>query len=112
MAAATRSVAVAYSGGRDSTALLHATAVEALKQGVRVVALHVHHGLSAHADEWLAHCEAQCARWAKRGLPIDFEAERLSAAPGAGESIEAWARGARYRALGAMAKGRGVRVVL
>ncbi|HEY4067657.1 MAG TPA: tRNA lysidine(34) synthetase TilS [Burkholderiaceae bacterium] len=113
MAAATRSVAVAYSGGRDSTALLHATAVEAAQhEGLHVVALHVHHGLSTQADAWLAHCEAQCARWARRGLPVEFAAERLSAAPAAGESVEAWARDARYRALSALAQARGVRVVL
>jgi tRNA(Ile)-lysidine synthase len=112
MVAATRAVAVAYSGGRDSTALLHATAVEAAPLGVRVVALHVHHGLSGHADAWLAHGEAQCARWARRGLPIEFAAERLTAAPSSGESIEAWARDARYRALGAMARARGIRIVL
>ena len=53
---AARCVAVAYSGGRDSTALLHATLTEAVAQGVQVLALHVHHGLSSHADAWLAHC--------------------------------------------------------
>jgi len=53
-------VAVAYSGGRDSTALLHATLNASLEQGVEVLALHVHHGLSAHADAWLAQCELQC----------------------------------------------------
>lgn len=96
-------VAVAYSGGRDSTALLHATLVASAQQGVEVVALHVHHGLSTHADAWLAHCQAQCAAWARRGLPVVFAAERLTAAPGKGESIEAWARQARYRALRGMA---------
>jgi tRNA(Ile)-lysidine synthase len=96
-------VAVAYSGGRDSTALLHATLVASAEQGVEVVALHVHHGLSAHADAWLAHCQAQCAKWGKRGLPIVFAAERLTAKPGRGESVEAWARQARYRALRGMA---------
>eukprot|EP01036_Dinobryon_divergens_P040806 gene40806-54010_t len=37
-------VAVATSGGRDSTALLHATVQAAAGLGLQVVALHVHHG--------------------------------------------------------------------
>ena len=51
-------IAVAWSGGRDSTALLHAALVAAAPLGVEVVALHVHHGLSPNADAWLAFCEA------------------------------------------------------
>ncbi len=109
---AARCVAVAYSGGRDSTALLHATLLEAATLGVQVFALHVHHGLSPYADAWLAHCEAQCKRWARRGLPVDFGSERLTTAPQAGDSVEAWARQARYRALRAMAVNRGADVVL
>ena len=109
---AERRVAVAYSGGRDSTALLHATLFEAAAQGVNVVALHVHHGLSPHADEWLAHCRAQCQRWARRGLPIQFVSQRLSNAPQVGDSVEAWARQARYRALAAMALEHDTGVVL
>ncbi len=105
-------VAVAYSGGRDSTALLHATLVASAEQGVEVVALHVHHGLSAHADEWLAHCGSQCAKWARRGLPVVFASERLSAGPSKGESVEAWARQARYRALRSMALAHEVSLVL
>jgi len=52
---APKRVAVAYSAGRDSTALLHATLQAALGTGVEVLALHVHHGLSPQADAWLAH---------------------------------------------------------
>ena len=107
-----RRVAVAYSGGRDSTALLHATLLEAATQGVQVLALHVHHGLSPHADAWLAHCEAQCKRWAQRGLPVAFVAQRLTLAPPAGDSVEAWARQARYAALQAMATVHGAPIVL
>ena len=107
-----RCVAVAYSGGRDSTALLHATSVEAAVQGVRVLALHVHHGLSPHADAWLAHCEAQCRRWSRAGRPIEFVAQRAQGRPAPGESIEAWARKARYRALRDMALAHGADVVL
>ena len=105
-------MAVAWSGGRDSTALLHATLVEAAALGVKVFALHVHHGLSPNADAWLAACEAQCARWMKRGLPLTLVSTRLLTAPAPGESVEAWARQARYRALRSMALANGVSVVL
>lgn len=105
-------VAVAYSGGRDSSALLHVTLAAAECLGLGVLALHVHHGLSEHADAWLAHCERQCRRWASRGLPLEFAAQRLSGQPARGESIEAWARRERYAALRAMALARGARLVL
>lgn len=96
-------VAVAYSGGRDSTALLHSTLAAAADVGLRVVALHVHHGLSAHADEWLAHCERQCRRWASRGLPITLDRRWIEGRPARGDSVEAWARRERYAALREMA---------
>lgn len=107
-----RAVAVAYSGGRDSTALLHATLLAAADQGGEVHALHVHHGLSAHADDWLAHCERQCARWARQGLPVRFHAERLGLKPAPGESVEAAARTARYAALRRLARAAGCGLVL
>ena len=105
-------IAVAYSAGRDSTALLHATVLAAAEQGVQVAALHVHHGLSPLADEWLAHAQAQCVRWAKQGLPLHLLTHRLTERPAVGESIEAWARQARYRALRSMAGEAGARIVL
>ena len=107
-----RRIAVAYSGGRDSTALLHATLAAAADHGVEAIALHVHHGLSPHADAWLAHCEAQCRRWARAGKPIEFVAERLANRPAKGESVEAWARQARYRVLREMALAHGTSIVL
>lgn len=105
-------IAVAYSGGRDSTGLLHATLAAAAEQGVEVIALHVHHGLSPNADAWLAHCEAQCRRWAKSGKPVEFVSHRLTNRPGKGESVEAWARQQRYRALRGMALAHDATVVL
>jgi tRNA(Ile)-lysidine synthase len=109
-------VAVAYSGGRDSTALLHATARLAAAgewgQGAQVLALHVHHGLSPSADAWWAHTQGQCAKWRQAGLPVVWEGARLASRPAKGESIEAWARKGRYQALAQMAKRAGVSVVL
>lgn len=105
-------VAVAYSGGRDSTALLHATLVAAQDTGWHVVALHVNHALSAHADDWQQHCQDQCARWAAQGHALSFAATRLSTQPQAGDSIEAWARRERYAALREMAMAHAASVVL
>ncbi|WP_413816613.1 tRNA lysidine(34) synthetase TilS [Piscinibacter gummiphilus] len=105
-------IAVAYSAGRDSTALLHATATAAVGQGVEVLALHIHHGLSPHADDWLAHAQRQCARWRRQGLPVRLCTQRLTHKPATGESVEAWARRERYRALREMALQEGATLVL
>ncbi len=102
-----RRVAVAASGGRDSTALLHCTAKAAAGLGLEVVALHVHHGLQAAADDWLQQVRQQARRWG-----VGFDAVRLDGRPPAGLSVEAWARRERYRALGAMARSQGCSLVL
>lgn len=95
------SVAIAFSGGLDSSVLLDA-AVRVLGAS-RCVALHVHHGLSPNADRWLAHCEA-----AAHALGVRFEAQHVRIARDGGESIEAAAREARYRALDVMCARQGV----
>jgi tRNA(Ile)-lysidine synthase len=105
-------VAVATSGGRDSLALLHATLRSARTLGLRVVALHVHHGLMAEADRWAADLQACCASWAQEGWPVRFASARLAGAPSAGESVEAWARRERYAALARMARELGATIVL
>jgi tRNA(Ile)-lysidine synthase len=105
-------VAVAVSGGRDSMALLHCTAHAARGHGLQVVALHVHHGLMAAADDWALLVEQTCKRWAKRGLPLSFEMTRLAGTPAGGDSVEAWARAGRYAALGSMACASGASLVL
>jgi tRNA(Ile)-lysidine synthase len=107
-----RAVAVAVSGGRDSTALLHAVARAATTLGVQVHALHVHHGLVPAADSWLQQVQHQCRRWAARGLPVQFHATRLHGQPARGDSVEAWARRERYKALAAMARAAGCCLVL
>ena len=79
---------VGYSGGLDSTVLLHLT--RAAFPEADLHALHVHHGLSPHADTWQQHCAQQCAAW-----QIPFVAERVTLPPG---GIEDSARRARYNA--------------
>ena len=74
--------------------------------------LHVHHGLSVHADAWLAHCDSLCRRWAARGKQLAFATRRLTGRPERGESVEAW-RGANVtRALRELALEHGVSIVL
>jgi tRNA(Ile)-lysidine synthase len=105
-------VAVAYSAGRDSTALLHATARAGLAQGFDVVALHVHHGLMPQADGWLELADKQCRAWHKAGLPVRLLSTRLTGKPGQGDSVEAWARRERRVALARMAHEAGASAVL
>ena len=105
-------VAVAFSGGRDSLALLHATCRVAQLLGLQVVALHVHHGLLPEADSWLRSAQQRCARWQRRGWPLRLRWARLEGSPAPGDSLEAWARQGRYGALGRLAKDEGATLLL
>jgi len=97
-------VAVAYSAGADSTALLLAAH---RRWSGRVVALHVHHGLQAAADGFESHAHRFCARHG-----IVLQVIRVQAAHGPGESPEAAAREKRYITLAGMAKSVGADFVL
>ncbi|MFV1972330.1 MAG: tRNA lysidine(34) synthetase TilS [Thiohalobacterales bacterium] len=85
---------VAYSGGLDSHALLHAIAALRDTLPGDLGAVHVNHGLQAVAADWAAHCETVC-----RQLEVPLVGLTVDARPGAGDSPEAAARTARYAAL-------------
>jgi len=89
-------LAVAFSGGADSSALLLACA---RRWPGQVVAWHVHHGLQAAADDFEAHCRAACARW-----HVPLAVRRVDATHARGESPEDAARRARRGALVALAQ--------
>jgi tRNA(Ile)-lysidine synthase len=97
LAAAPRStsVCVAFSGGLDSTVLLHALAQrrhDGLLGGLR--ALHVNHGLQSASGDWGRQCARFCARL---DVPIELlSAGRIDASRGGSEAA---AREARYAAL-------------
>lgn len=97
-------VAVAFSAGADSTALLLAAN---RRWPGRLVALHVHHGLQAAADTFALQARATCATM---GIPLKIE--RVNAAHAQGESPEDAARRARYSALAGMAAGSNAVAVL
>lgn len=85
---------VAFSGGRDSTVLLHA--LDGLRHECQFVlrAVHVNHGLQAAAQDWEEHCAALASR-----LDVPYSALRVSVRNDGGQGLEAAAREARYDAL-------------
>lgn len=82
---------LAFSGGLDSTALLHLFAHSEYRPKLR--AIHVHHGLQADADAWATHCQRVCD-----ALKVPLHTARVEVR-NAGAGPEAAARHARYRAI-------------
>ena len=87
-----RGATVAFSGGRDSTVLLHALATRPPGHSLHIV--HVHHGLHPDADAQSRHCRefAQC-------LGLHCEERRIDVPCAPPEGLEASARRLRYEAL-------------
>jgi tRNA(Ile)-lysidine synthase len=97
-------LAVAFSGGADSTALLVACA---RKWPGQVSAIHVHHGLQSAADDFERHCRELCDE-----LHVPLQVVRVDARHDPGESPEDAARKARYSSLAQAALSCGARSVL
>ncbi len=85
---------IAYSGGCDSHVLLHAlVSLRDSLTSTAIAAVHIDHGLSPDSVKWSRHCAAQCDQ-----LGVPCEVIRVDAKPRTGQSPEAVAREARYRA--------------
>ena len=95
-----RRIFVAYSGGGDSSALLHAIANSAIRDTLEIVAAHINHGLIDASDDWENHC-----RDFARRLGLRFESLRLSKHPQNKQNVEAWAREQRYSWLEGLSSG-------
>ncbi len=80
---------VGYSGGLDSTVLLHALA---MAHPGKVRAIHVHHGLHPEADGWAIHCERTCDALGVPLVVARVDVADIAAGP------EAAARAARHTA--------------
>jgi tRNA(Ile)-lysidine synthase len=85
---------IAYSGGLDSTVLLHA--VYRLKNASPdafppLSAIHINHQLNPHADDWEKHCQSVC-----EALNIPLLIRKVAIEKN-GEGLEAAARNARYQ---------------
>jgi tRNA(Ile)-lysidine synthase len=86
-------VALAFSGGVDSTVLAHLLVTQRRRLGsLRLI--HVDHGLQAASVGWSRHCANQARAWR-----VPFVALKANIARRAGESPESAARDARYQLL-------------
>lgn len=88
---------IAYSGGLDSTALLHALLDQGEPLLGRLRVVHIDHGLHPSSADWAEQCRLHCE---SLGLPFRLYRLGLRRVPGA--SLEAVAREARYRALASL----------
>lgn len=86
-------ILVGFSGGLDSSVLLHALAATPSVRAAGLRAMHVHHGLHAEADAWAAHCSAVCAE-----LGVELAVHRVHVDLDSGDGPEAAARSARHAA--------------
>lgn len=92
---ATRRYLVAYSGGVDSTVLLHIMVQLGARLDAVVEAVHIDHCLQPQSREWAEFCREVCAE-----LGVGLHVESLDSKPARGESLEAWAREQRYSLMG------------
>lgn len=84
-----QNIYVGYSGGLDSTVLLHCLAIQPLLAS-KVTAIHVNHGISTHADKWAIHCQQFCF---DLNITIHVANLQLSCCT----NLENFARQARYK---------------
>ena len=85
---------VGFSGGADSTALLHAMC--SIRDHLRapVSAIHVNHGLHGDAPQWQARCKNFCDQ-----LEVDLTSVDINPTGDSGKGLEAEARQLRYEAI-------------
>jgi len=89
-------IIVAFSGGLDSTVLLHALAASRDTHRTAILAIHINHGLHKDAPDWCNACKAFA-----QSLGIQFESADVAVAVDSGQGLEAAARHARYDAFAA-----------
>ena len=88
-----RRLCIAYSGGRDSHALLALAVARFRDTEIAVDAVHVNHQLHPDSARWADHCETVC-----QAFGIALEVVTVSVSDRAGDGPEAAARTSRYRA--------------
>ena len=88
------SYVIGFSGGADSTALVHALSKIHKQLETPVSAVHVNHGIHAEADCWQKQCEAFCQHHG-----IELKCLSVELKNNSGKGLEAEARHLRYDAI-------------
>ncbi|OWO81098.1 tRNA lysidine(34) synthetase TilS [Photorhabdus luminescens] len=88
-----KKILVGFSGGLDSSVLLHLLVNwrNQHNQEIQLRAMHIHHGLNLKADQWVQHCQQICDDW-----QVEFHFSRVTI-DARQKGIEAAARDARYQ---------------
>jgi tRNA(Ile)-lysidine synthase len=89
-----KTLLLALSGGLDSSVLLQLLAALRPHFNFNLHAMHVHHGLNPHADDWAEFCARACA-----SLDVPLQVVHVAVDKHSGLGTEATARAARYQAL-------------
>ena len=82
---------VAYSGGLDSHVLLHALACIQDELQLKLIAIHINHQISPHAEKWQQHCDSTCSNYGIKLLSFVVDISEKNK-----QGIEALAREKRY----------------
>ena len=86
-----KNIFIAYSGGSDSTALIHLLSSIKVDKNTKVKAIHINHNLSKNSLLWERHCREQCS---KLGIDLIVESVEIKSDGG---GLEAASRKARYK---------------
>lgn len=100
-------VAVAYSGGLDSSVLLHLMNFFARQYQIQLYAFHINHGININANDWQSHCQKICQKF-----DIKFKIRNVLLAHHKKTNIEETARIARYHALGQLCREQKINLLL
>ena len=87
----TKKIFVGFSGGSDSSALLHLLSKTALKHKLDLNAIHINHNLSKSCNDWAEHCKNMC-----NNLNVNLITETVKI-KSSGGGPESSARKARYK---------------
>ena len=86
-----KSIFIGYSGGPDSTALVHLLSTLKAKQDLNLKAIHINHNLSKHSSTWENHCIETCSK-----LNVNLITKSIKIKVDGG-GLESASRRARYK---------------
>ena len=93
-------ILLGFSGGLDSCVLLHLLTSMQSQLHFKLKAIHVHHGISPYADDWLNFCKQKC-----KLLDIEFYDVKVKINEKGSLGIEGEARDLRYKEIRKKQKG-------